>query len=278
MDDHPEQQHRILAETSPVTSAILSNLFLFGLIFGLSATIEVRNMRQQITNKFAIGTGLTVQFVCLPLLGFLAVKIFENGLTQAMALALLVVTSSPGGSYSNWWCSTFNADLPLSVAMTTVSSIASIAFLPFNLFLYSFLAFGGSDVLQHLDFPKLFISLAIVLTAIGSGLLAGYYYDTKIFHVWANRLGSICGIALIVFSIIFSSGGGGSSTNFWEYSASFYLAVAFPCLFGLLLANIIAKCAKLSGPEVVAIAIECCVQNTGIATSVRERMRHFHAL
>jgi predicted Na+-dependent transporter len=52
------------------------------------------------------------------------------------AVLLLLTTSSPGGSYSNWWCFIFNADLALSVAMTTVSSIASVVMLPLNLTIY----------------------------------------------------------------------------------------------------------------------------------------------
>ena len=34
---------------------------------------------------------------------------------QVYGITLLIVASSPGGSYSNLWCSLFNADLALSV-------------------------------------------------------------------------------------------------------------------------------------------------------------------
>jgi hypothetical protein len=85
--------------TMDIVSKVLSNVFLFFLIFGLSATVDMKNMKRQ----------LTMQFLIMPFLGFLAVvALRENGLTEAMGITLLVVTSSPGGSYSNWWCSTFN--------------------------------------------------------------------------------------------------------------------------------------------------------------------------
>ena len=91
-------------------SAILSNVFLFFLIFGLSATVDVRNLKHQLSNKFAIGCGVLMQFLIMPLLGFLSVVVMrEAGITKAMGISLLVVTASPGGSYSNWWCSMFNA-------------------------------------------------------------------------------------------------------------------------------------------------------------------------
>lgn len=85
-------------------ATIASSAFLFFLIFGLSATVEIKNLRKQLTNRFAIGCGVAMQFFIMPVLGFLAVLALDSrGLTEAMGITLLVVTSSPGGSYSNWW-------------------------------------------------------------------------------------------------------------------------------------------------------------------------------
>lgn len=52
--------------------------------------------------------GVFLQFVVLPICGFLVVKFIE--LDRATGISILVVTSSPGGSYSNWWCSMFNGE------------------------------------------------------------------------------------------------------------------------------------------------------------------------
>ena len=101
---------------SPIVAAILSNIFLFFLIFGLSATVQVSKLRKQLQNKTAIITGIIMQFIIMPFLGFIAVICMQyitsstadttsdtnGGFTYAMGITLLVVTSSPGGSYSNW--------------------------------------------------------------------------------------------------------------------------------------------------------------------------------
>jgi len=79
---------------------IVGNVLLFALVFGMSATVDTTSMQNQIRNRKAIGLGLFCQFVLLPLLGFLAVKILD--LEPALGITLLVVVSSPGGSYSNW--------------------------------------------------------------------------------------------------------------------------------------------------------------------------------
>lgn len=263
-------------------SAITTNVLLFFLVFGLSATVEVKNLKHQLTNKGAIFTGVAMQFLVMPLLGFIAVCLLRDtgGFTQPMGITLLVVTASPGGSFSNWWCSLFNADLALSVAMTSVSSILSVGLLPANLIFYSWLAYvvvmpeggGKVDILDALDLKSIFVSLGVVMGAIIFGLYAGYVYSSPKFHKNSNKFGSICGLLLILFSVFLGSGGGGGNANFWSMPWSFYVGTAFPCVLGMLLANIISRCLKLSLPETVAISIECCYQNTAIATSVAATM------
>ena len=73
---------------------IASNLLLFLLIFGMSATVDIKSMQKQVQNKYAIMTGVFLQFVVLPFLGFAVVKALN--MSHAMGLTLLVVTSSPG--------------------------------------------------------------------------------------------------------------------------------------------------------------------------------------
>lgn len=91
---------------------ILGSLLLFGLVFGMSATVDIHALQAQLHNSKALMTGLFLQFGCMPFLGFLVVRILR--LRYEVGIVLLVLTSSPGGSYSNWFCSLFNADLALS--------------------------------------------------------------------------------------------------------------------------------------------------------------------
>jgi hypothetical protein len=76
-------------------------VLLFCLVFGMSATVDIGCLYAQLKNRKAIGTGILLQFLVLPFLGFMVVKTLN--LNHAMGITLLVVTSSPGGSYSNWY-------------------------------------------------------------------------------------------------------------------------------------------------------------------------------
>jgi predicted Na+-dependent transporter len=79
---------------------IVGNGLLFALVFGMSATVDIASMQHQVRNKKAILLGLFCQFILLPFLGFVVVNVLD--LDAPLGITLLVVTSSPGGSYSNW--------------------------------------------------------------------------------------------------------------------------------------------------------------------------------
>jgi len=215
-----------------------------------------------------------MQFVFLPFLGFLVVTILR--LEAPLGITLLVITSSPGGSYSNWWCSLFNADLALSVAMTAVSTIFSVAMLPLNLLIYSTLVYEDQEVVEELDWVALFVSLVIIILAISSGLFCSATVHSSRFNIYANRFGNLAGISLITTSIILSAGtkkSNGQETEgvmqLWSQNIFSYFLIASPCLFGLIAANLAASfLLRLRPPERVAVSIETCYQNIGIATSV----------
>ena len=80
---------------------VVGNVLLFALVFGMSATVDIDCMQHQVRNKNAILLGIFCQFILLPFLGFVVVKLLD--LEAPLGITLLVVTSSPGGSYSNWY-------------------------------------------------------------------------------------------------------------------------------------------------------------------------------
>jgi predicted Na+-dependent transporter len=84
----------------------------------------------------------------------------------------------------------FNADLALSVTMTTLSTILAILTLPVNLIIYTSLAYEA-DITQQLDWASLFTALAVVISAVCLGLYASYRSSSLHFNVIANRVSGI---------------------------------------------------------------------------------------
>ena len=163
--------------------------------------------------------------------------------------------------------------------MTTVSTLLSTGFLPLNLYMYSKAAYAGQEtaegesVLASIDFAGIFISLAIVIAAIGTGIFCSWKIDTEHWHKVAYLGGNISGITLIAWSTFLS---------FYPYDDDkptsdevieepqdeiYYIAIVLPCVLGLMMASGIATAIRLEKPERLTTAVECCYQNTGIATS-----------
>ena len=126
----------------------------------------------------------------------------------------------------------FNADLALSVTMTAIGTMASSVMLPVNLILYVNAAFKDDSakdeesVIDSIDWVALFISLFIVMAAIGLGLLASYKVSNQKFNIYANRLGSISGLLLVVFSMLLSSFSGDSDAKVWSQVS--HICLSFP--------------------------------------------------
>ena len=244
---------------------LLGNLLLFSLCFAMSATVDMNSMKEQIRNKTAIGLGAFCQFFLLPFLGFAMVNLLD--MTYPIGIMVLVVTSSPGGSYSNWWVSIFSADLALSVAMTAISTILSMITLPLNLFIYANITYD-SEIVESLDWIGIFKSLWIVISAIAIGLYASYRFHSHRFNMIVNQFGNISGLTLICFSAFITNSGEEAQTKIWSRGWSFYLGVGLPCVLGLIIATMLTVYYDLKKPERISVAVEACYQNVGIATSL----------
>ena len=255
-----------MSDDGRVARTAVSYILLFTLIFGLAGTVDHNEFRKQFKEKRAIALGFFGQFVMLPFLGFCAVKAFDltslgSGENRGIeAVILLLTTSSPGGSYSNWWCFLFNADLALSVAMTTVSSIASVVMLPLNLAIY---LNATNSTAVDIEYGPLAIAVVIVVCGIGLGLFASSKLESKrhVFHTVAN----VAGLSLIVLGFASTSG---SRDGLFAQPWRFFVGCASPCVFGIVLSTIASTLAGLTKPQVVSVGIETVYQNTALALSV----------
>lgn len=150
--------------------------------------------------------------------------------------------------------------------MTAISTFLSMVMLPLNLFIYTSLAYHD-DVVSNLDWTPLLTALALVMTAISAGLFCSAKSQSNTIKQMANRLGNASGLCLILFSATMTNTGDADS-KIWARHWSFYVAVIIPCVGGMIVANMIAVSVRLKPPERMTVAIECCYQNVGIATSL----------
>jgi hypothetical protein len=153
--------------------------------------------------------------------------------------------------------------------MTGISTLLSVLLLPLNLLIYTKGSYSN-DVIKALDWFALFMSLVVVIGGIVAGVISSAWYNSTRFNLLANKLGNIAGITLVIFSFVVSSSN--SEANLWSQEPKFYVGVAAPALIGVSIATYLATKFALEKPERVAVAVEGCYQNTGIATSVAASM------
>ena len=232
--------------------------------------MDFAEFKRRFNRPTGIVIGLACQFVLLPLAGFASARVFYPR-DPVHGVPLLVTVCSPGGSYSNWWCSLFNSDLPLSMAMTTASSLLAVATLPLNLFIYLRLAYprdrddgGGVSPSVTLDWGALFASLAVILVGVVLGLFAGARVGPAT-RAKLGAAGNVAGVALILLGFFFSSR---STAPVWARDWPFYLGVSLPCVFGLFVSLAFAKACGLPKPHSLSVTIETCYQNTAIPLAV----------
>ena len=149
--------------------------------------------------------------------------------------------------------------------MSALSTILSILMLPFNLYVFTWLAYGH-EIVQQINWVGLMGSILIVIAAILSGVFASAYYDCPDFSLKANRFGNAAGVALIVISTALAHFN--KDYQLWERDWSFYFAVAMPCLLGLVVSTGVTTCLCLLPPERVTVAIEVCFQNVSIPIAI----------
>mmetsp|Transcript_46730 Transcript_46730/g.77348 ORF Transcript_46730/g.77348 Transcript_46730/m.77348 type:complete len:354 (+) Transcript_46730:112-1173(+) len=236
----------------------IPSIMLFLLIAGMAGSIDPLHIRSRFTRIRGIAMGLICQFIILPLLGLFAASVFP--LDVEVAVTLLIVTTSPGGGFSGWWCSLCNADLALSIAMTTASTLFALVALPINAFLYIKLIYGR-DV--EFDWVPFLIEIFVVISAVLVGMLASHHF--AVHRSCINKVGQIAGVMLMLVGAFTN---GGSDHPLWRNSVDWYVAVSFPCVSGLIVALGASFLSRLSPPESVTVAIECCYQNTGLALTI----------
>mmetsp|Transcript_24113 Transcript_24113/g.81399 ORF Transcript_24113/g.81399 Transcript_24113/m.81399 type:complete len:453 (+) Transcript_24113:82-1440(+) len=249
---------------------VVAVIMLFFLIMGLAGSVDIHAVKAQFHRRLGICCGLLCQFFIMPFICFLLVTILKP--RKHVGMTLLILCSSSGGAYSNWWCSLFNADLALSVAMTAVSTLISAFMLPVNLSLYVSLLDSEAGV------PIPWGALLQGIGSIAAAIITGIAVSTKFpqWKGWMSKIGNVSGVCMILLTAIVAvlpkkpPKGEERGTPLWGKEASFYFVVASPFFVSLVMSMIISSlpCLKLSKPERVAITIEVCYQNIGIASAV----------
>ena len=230
---------------------------LLGLVmFGMGLTLRLEDFKIVFSRPKDVITGCLAQFFIMPLLALLLTRIF--GLSDELALGVVLVGCCPGGTASNVITYLAKGDVALSVGMTGVSTILA----PFLTPLLTWLLAGHR---VNVDMVSMFLSILwVVILPIVLGLLVrkGLPKFTERVVAYLPAFSSLAIAAIVVIVV---------SANAAKLMVGGLLIIAIVMLHnlcGLGLGYLIGHVLKLEHKKRVAISVEVGMQNSGLASAL----------
>ncbi len=239
--------------------AALLAVMLLGLMLGVGCTLSLRDFRQVAAAPLPIAIGLVSQLVGMPLLALGLAAVFE--LPAPLALGLVFVACTPGGTLSNVFAYLARGNVALSVSMTAASSLISVVAMPVSLWFYA----GSLTTTQmRIPYGGVAASLGSVLLPVVAGMAIRARNAALAARI--ERLASrIAFVALALMAALWAP-------KFWTYvgdtNAAGFCAISALALAGFALGFGAASIARLPLADRKVIALETGIQNTTLTFGI----------
>lgn len=230
---------------------------LLGIImFGMGLTISVDDFKEVAKRPFEVGIGVLSQFIIMPVLAVMLTRIIP--MSPEVAAGVILVGCCPGGTSSNVMTYLSKGDVALSVACTSVTTLAAPIVTPFLVWLFA------SQYLP-VDAMAMFISIVkVILLPLALGFLLQKLIPGLVrAAVPVLPLVSVIGIVLIVAAVV-----GASKGAIAQSGLLIFAVVVLHNGLGYLFGFSAAKAFGLSRAKRKAIAIEVGMQNSGLGAAL----------
>lgn len=231
--------------------------YLLGIVMlGMGLTLSFKDFAEVTKNPKGVIIGVVAQFVVMPSIAFLLVKLFQ--LPPDLAIGVILVGACPGGTSSNVMTYLARGNTALSVACTTISTLLAPILTPAVFYLFAS---------QWLDVNAgaMFISvLQMVLLPIFIGLVIRSIFKQRIEQFSQTMpLISVVAIVLIVTAVVAVS-----KDRIIESGLLIFFIVVLHNGLGYAVGYFVAKAFKLPLADDKAIAIEVGMQNSGLGAAL----------
>ena len=260
MDSCGPRPHSVRVDSPLVTVMLPVVLAVIMLGLGLSLTLD--DFRRVRAYPRTVAVALGCQLVLLPAVCFGLVLLL--GLTPALAVGMMLVAASPGGTMANLYSHLFGGDVALNVSLTAINSVLAVFTLPLvvNLSTAYFDVGGGREV--GLRFEKSAQVFALVLVPVAAGM-----WTRARRPAFADRAerpvkrASLVILALIIVGAIAAEAG-----NAGEYLLDVGLAVVLFSSASLATGYAAARGARAGHRQAVAVCMEIGMHNTSLSLTV----------
>lgn len=249
----------VLAFVSPPTFTWIAphiSLLLGIIMFGMGLTLSGSDFKEVFKRPKDVAIGVVGQFLIMPLLAFLLAK--GLNLPAEIAVGVILVGCCPGGTASNVMTFLSKGDVPLSVTITSVTTLLAPIVTPALILLLA------SEWIP-IEPASLFLSIVkIVLVPIVLGLLVKKLFNRQAqASVKVLPLISIVAIVAIVTAVVSVNQAQIAKTG----ALIFAVVVLHNCL-GYLLGYLFGKLFKMDLSKKKAVSIEVGMQNSGLGAAI----------
>jgi len=240
-------------------SKILLVLLLFFLMMGMGATLTVENFKKVLQKPKGVFIGFASQFGWMPLIAYGLSHLLN--LPPAMALGLILIGCTPGGTTSNLYTYFSKGDVALSISMTVISTITSIFMMPLLLYFY---ASPFTDETLAIPYSKIVVSLVALIIPVMIGMFIRAKSESKARIV--EKFGAGFGIFIIIY-LIFRFGQ--THGNMLVTTDPLHLIAPIALGFlGLILGFAMSKVLGMDSQRARTVSLETGLQNSSLTWTI----------
>jgi bile acid:Na+ symporter, BASS family len=225
-------------------------------MFGMGLTLKAVDFKIVFTKPIPVLIGVCAQFIIMPTVAFLIAKLLN--LPAELAAGLVLLGCVPGGTASNVMVYLAKGNVPLSIAMTSVSTLLAPIMTPLLLLLLA-------GQWMPVDPVAMFKSIMqVIILPIVLGLAIKKFFPVAVEKsLTVLPLISVAAIITIVSAVV-----SGNAATIAASGFLIFTAVMLHNGFGLLLGYFAAKAAGLDEVNRRAISIEVGMQNSGLGVAL----------
>jgi bile acid:Na+ symporter, BASS family len=240
------------------------SLLLGIIMFGMGLTLSTGDFKEVFRRPKDVAIGVIGQFLIMPILAFLLAKGLQ--LPPEIAVGVILVGCCPGGTSSNVMTFLAKGDVPLSVTITSVTTLLAPVVTPALILLLA------SEWIP-VDPASLFVSIVkIVIIPIVLGVIIKKLFNRQAqASVKVLPLVSIIGIVAIVAAVVSVN-----QQNIAKTGLLIFAVVILHNILGYLVGYLFGKLFKMDLSKKKAVAIEVGMQNSGLGAAIASA--HFSPL
>lgn len=228
------------------------------IMLGLGLTLTPRDFTRVARHPKAVLIALACQLLILPLVAFALVHAF--GLPPILAVGMMLLAASPGGSTANLYSHLFRGDVALNISLTAVNSIIAVFTLPVitNLAINYFAADQPGLGLQ---FSKALEVFAIVLGPVTIGMVVRRFKPR-----FADSMDKPVRIASVVILAVVIAGAVVANLDLLRehFSRLAIITVVF-CIISLLVGYFVPRAFGVRDAQARASSFEIGIHNATLA-------------